>query len=84
MMYDHDLAVREELARRWKSNAKTSDKASWKDQHTHLAEQYGVQWPLEVPDQLEKSEWFHVLPAREKEAQSVVLKLNTHGHSHSL
>lgn len=80
---DHPT-VRAELERRAKAKAgaKGSEKASWKDQqHTSLAEQYGVKWPLDIPQELENSEWFGILPEREKEILCFVYLMNSRADS---
>ncbi|CAL1131063.1 unnamed protein product [Cladocopium goreaui] len=79
---DHPT-VRAELERRAKAKAgaKGSEKASWKDQHTSLAEQYGVKWPLDIPQELENSEWFGILPEREKEIPCFVYLMNSRADS---
>ena len=69
MPNDHP-SVAAELERRSRSNQKVTTSASWKDQHSNLAEQYGVKWPLDVPQTLSDSPWFKVLPDREKEARA--------------
>ena len=69
-MPDGHPSVVAELERRCKATQKGSASASWKDQHSKLAEQYAVKWPLEVPQTLSDSQWFNVLPEREKEAGS--------------
>lgn len=74
MLADDSPLVCAELARRSSLQSKSSEKASWKDQHSNLAEQYGVKWPLEIPPELDDAPWFHVLPAREKEAALLILK----------
>ena len=65
---DHPL-VMSELERRQKAQGnKKTGSVAWKDQHSTLAEQYGVQWPLSVPESLNAAPWFRVLPEREREA----------------
>ncbi|CAK9066604.1 unnamed protein product [Durusdinium trenchii] len=75
MLSNSDKWVVEELDRRRAKQKsiddnqkdKTADSARWPEQHSTLAEKYGVQWPLQPSAELAASEWFNILPPREKE-----------------
>ena len=71
LLADDHTAVMSELERRQKAQGnKKTGSVAWKDQHSTLAEQYGVQWPLSVPESLDAAPWFRVLPDREREASN--------------
>jgi site-specific DNA-cytosine methylase len=40
----------------------------WREQHSNLAEQLGVKWPLTPSTHLTQSRWFEALPDREQQA----------------
>ncbi|CAL1159882.1 unnamed protein product [Cladocopium goreaui] len=56
---------------------KEKDQSKWQATHQELAEKRGIQWPLTVPDELSKSEWFSTLNAREQEVYLFVLNEST-------
>lgn len=84
LLPDDDPSLATELARRTKAasggRGSGSGGATWKESHSKLAEQYGVQWPLAPSKELLESKWFHVLPDREKEV-SCFLITDRHGPS---
>ncbi|CAK8995070.1 unnamed protein product [Durusdinium trenchii] len=78
LLPDSHGLVQIELNRRVskKKDGEAKDKAAWPEQHSALAEKYGVQWPLQPSKELASSVWYDVLPDREKEVLCFVNIMN--------
>lgn len=70
------VELQRRLMRETKAPPPTAPAEKWIEQHTNLAEQLNVRWPLKASSRLAASEWYQTLPPREQQARlgnSIVL-----------